>query len=55
MGLSFNLKNADNQVAQLKTELEFFYKRVKDLEAEIKHLNMLGQTSQINKNDSRYY
>ena len=40
---------------QLKTELEFLHKRVKDLEAEINHLNMLGQTSQTNKNDSRYY
>jgi len=54
-GLAFNLKNADAQVAYYQKDLEFLTKRVKDLEAEVKHLNMLGQTSQTNKNDSRYY
>ena len=54
-GLSFNLQQADKQIVALQSELERYSKQIKDLEAQIKHLNMLGQTSQTNKNDSRYY
>jgi len=55
VGVSFNLQQADKQISALQSELERYSKQIKDLEAQIKHLNMLGQTSQTNKNDSRYY
>ena len=54
-GLSFNLQQADKQIVVLQDELERYSNQIKKLEAEVKHLNMLGQTSQTNKNDSRYY
>ena len=54
-GLTFNLQLADKNNVDLKRELEYYSKRIMDLEAQVKHLNMLGQTSNANKNDSRYY
>jgi chromosome segregation ATPase len=54
-GLNFNLQLADKNNTNLRNELERYSKQIKDLEAEVKHLNMLGQTSNYNKNDSRYY
>ena len=54
-GLNFNLQLADKNNTDLRNELERYSKQIKDLEAEVKHLNMLGQTSNYNKNDSRYY
>ena len=54
-GLNFNLQLSDKNNADLRKELEYYSKRIKDLEAQVNHLNMLGQTSNANKNDSRYY
>ena len=54
-GLTFNLQLADKNNTDLKRELEYYSKRIKDLEAQVNHLNMLGQNSNANKNDSRYY
>jgi len=54
-GLTFNLQSVDKNNADLRRELEYYSKRVKDLEAQVNHLNMLGQNSNANKNDSRYY
>ena len=55
VGVSFNLHQADQQVAALQKELERYSNQIKKLEAEVKHLNMLGQNSNYNKNDSRNY
>ena len=54
-GLSFNLQQADKQIVVLQDELERYSNQIKKLEAEVKHLNMLGQNSNYNKNDSRNY
>jgi cell division protein FtsB len=54
-GLNFNLQSADKNNAGLISELERYSNRIKDLETEVKHLNMLGQNSNYNKNDSRLY
>jgi len=54
-GLNFNLQLADKNNADLRNELERYSKQIKDLEAQVNHLNMLGQNSNANKNDSRYY
>ena len=54
-GLTFNLQSADKNNVGLRKELEAYSKRIKDLEAQVNHLNMLGQNSNANKNDSRYY
>ena len=54
-GLSFNLQSADKNNADLRRELESYSNQINKLEAEIKHLNMLGQTSNYNKNDSKNY
>ena len=53
VGISFNLQQADQQVVVLQKELERYSNQIKKLEAEVKHLNMLGQNSNYNKNDSR--
>ena len=55
LGLSFNLQQADKQIVVLQNELERYSKQIKELEAQLKHLNMLGQNSNHNKNDSRLY
>jgi chromosome segregation ATPase len=55
MGLSFNLKTADDKIKQYEMRLENLYKQNMDLSSEIKHLNMLAMTSNYNKNDSRNY
>jgi len=55
VGVSFNLQQADQQVVALQKELERYSNQIKKLEAEVKHLNMLGQNSNYNKNDSRNY
>ena len=55
LGLSFNLQQADKQIVVLQNELERYSKQIKELEAQLKHLNMLGQNSNYNKNDSRNY
>lgn len=54
-GLKFNLQLADKNNTDLRSELERYSKQIKDLEAQVNHLNMLGQNSNANKNDSRYY
>ena len=54
-GLSFNLQQADKQIVVLQDELERYSNQIKKLEAEVKHLDMLGQNSNYNKNDSRNY
>jgi len=55
IGLSFNLKTADDKIKQYEIQLENLYKKNMDLSSEVKHLNMLAMTSNYNKNDSRNY
>ena len=55
MGLSFNLKQADDKIKQYEMQMENLYKQNMGLQAEVKHLNMLALTSNRNQNDSRYY
>jgi len=53
--VGFNLKLADGQLLKQKREIEALYAEIKNLNAQVQQLNMLGQTSQTNKNDSRNY
>ena len=53
--VGFNLKLADEQLLKQKREIEALYAEIKNLNAQVQQLNMLGQTSQTNKNDSRNY
>jgi chromosome segregation ATPase len=54
-GVGFNLKIADQQLAEHKREIERLQSVIKNLDGQVQQLNMLGQTSQTNKNDSRNY
>ena len=54
-GVGFNLKIADQQLAEHKREIERLQSIIKNLNEQVQQLNMLGQTSQTNKNDSRNY
>ena len=54
-GLSFNLKEAYDKLKQYEMRLENLYKQNMNLSNEVKHLNMLAQTSNYNRNDSRNY
>ena len=54
-GVGFNLKLADQQLAEHKREIERLQSVIQNLNGQVQQLNMLGQTSQTNKNDSRYY
>jgi hypothetical protein len=53
--VGFNLKLADGQLLKQKREIESLYAEIKNLNAQVQQLNMLGQVSQTNKNDSRNY
>jgi len=54
-GVGFNLKLADQQLTEHKREIERLQSVIKNLNGQVQQLNMLGQTSQTNKNDSRNY
>ena len=54
-GVGFNLKLADQQLAEHKREIERLQSVIQNLNGQVQQLNMLGQTSQTNKNDSRNY
>jgi chromosome segregation ATPase len=54
-GVGFNLKIADQQLAEHKREIERLQSVIRNLDGQVQQLNMLGQTSQTNKNDSRNY
>ena len=55
VGLGFNLRIADEQLVKQKREIEYLQSEIKNLNGQVQQLNMLGQTSQTNKNDSRNY
>jgi chromosome segregation ATPase len=55
MGLSSNLKTADEKIKFLETELQGLFKRYQDLKSELDHYIMLSNTNTKNQNDSRYY
>jgi phage-related minor tail protein len=54
-GVGFNLKIADEQLEKQKREIEYLQSEIKNLSGQVQHLNMLGQTSNYNKNDSKNY
>jgi cell division protein FtsB len=54
-GIGFNLKIADEQLAKQKREIEYLQSEIKNLNGQVQQLNMLGQTTNYNKNDSRNY
>jgi len=53
--LDKDLRAADEKIKNYEMQLENLYKQNMDLSAEVKHLNMLAQTSNYNRNDSRNY
>ena len=55
VGVGFNLRIADEQLVKQKREIEYLQSEIKNLNGQVQQLNMLGQTSQTNKNDSRNY
>jgi hypothetical protein len=54
-GVGFNLKITDEQLEQQKREIEYLQSEIKNLNGQVQQLNMLGQTTNYNKNDSRNY
>ena len=54
-GVGFNLKIADEQLEKQKREIEYLQSEIKNLNGQVQQLNMLGQTTNYNKNDSRNY
>jgi chromosome segregation ATPase len=55
MGLSSNLKLADDKVQFLEMEIQSIFKAKKELESEVQRLSMAIKNSNKNQNDSRYY
>jgi chromosome segregation ATPase len=55
VGLTFNLKQAEDKVAFLEMEIQSIFKAKKELESEVQRLSMAIKNSNINQNDSRYY
>jgi len=55
MGLSFNLKVAEEQLQAAQMQIQNLAVKNDSLINEVRHLNMLAMTSNNNKNDSRYY
>jgi chromosome segregation ATPase len=55
MGLSSNLKSADDKVQFLEMEIQSIFKAKKELESEVQRLSMAIKNSNKNQNDSRYY
>jgi chromosome segregation ATPase len=54
VGLSFNLQQADKQIAALQSELEKLIKQNKELVGEVQYATMKFNNTK-DKNDSRYY
>jgi hypothetical protein len=54
VGLSFNLQQADKQIAALQSELEKLIKQNKELANEAQYATMKFNNTK-DKNDSRYY
>jgi len=54
-GIAFNLGITDKKNAQYEAQIDAMKTHIIQLQSEIKHLNMLAQTSNANRNDSRYY
>ena len=55
VGLTFNLKQAEDKVQFLEMEIQSIFKAKKELESEVQRLSMAIKNSNINQNDSRYY
>lgn len=55
MGLSANLKSAEEKIQFLETEIQGIFKQKQELKSELDHYLMLNNTSNKNQNDSRYY
>jgi len=55
VGIAFNLGAADKKNTQYEAQIDAMKAQITQLQSEVKHLNMLAQTSNANKNDSRYY
>ena len=55
MGLSANLKSAEEKIQFLESEIQGIFKQKQDLKAELDHYIMLSNTANKNQNDSRYY
>ena len=55
LGLSTNLKAAEDKIKFLESEIQGIFKQKQDLAAELNHYIMLNNTSNKNQNDSRYY
>ena len=55
VGIAFNLGVADKKNAQYESQIDAMKVQITQLQSEVKHLTMLAQTSNTNKNDSRYY
>ena len=54
VGLSFNLQQADKQIAALQSELEKLIKQNKELTGDAQYATMKFNNTK-DKNDSRYY
>jgi len=55
VGLTFNLKQAEDKIQFLEMEIQSIFKAKKELESEVQRLSMAIKNSNINQNDSRYY
>jgi len=55
VGLTFNLKQAEDKIQFLEREIQSIFKAKKELESEVQRLSMAIKNSNINQNDSRYY
>ena len=55
LGLSFNLKIADEKITQYEKQIENLYSQTKELSQEIARLNTVMSVNNKNNNDSRYY
>jgi len=55
VGLNVHLKNADEKVKFLETEIQNLFRQHQSLKAELNHYIMLTNTANKNQNDSRYY
>lgn len=55
MGLSATLKQAEEKIQWLESEIQSIFKQSQDLKAELDHYIMLSNTANKNQNDSRYY
>lgn len=55
LGLSANLKTAEEKIKFLESEIQGIFKQKQDLAAELNHYIMLNNTQNKNQNDSRYY